>query len=92
MKDVSSIKLPIVTEVQSVVKSRYLNLEKPPEWDQRIDGIDVVFTTDGAELKLYSSGMQSTPRPGWKILLRSKNESNEFSWTLYGFQRDFLAS
>jgi hypothetical protein len=59
-------------------------LHRPLSWDERRAGVDVICTSSGEELKLVSSGMQSTPKPGWVLLLTSGSAEDGFSWTLYG--------
>lgn len=55
-------------------------------WDERVDGFDVVKTEDGSELTLLSSGAQSTPAPGWELLLTDRTDGGEYRWTLYGIR------
>jgi len=57
---------------------------RPDNWDERHSGVDVVRTSDGEVLKLLSDGMQSTPKPGWVIMLLDGNHEQGFRWTLYG--------
>jgi hypothetical protein len=57
---------------------------RPDNWDERHSGIDIIRTTDGEVLKLLSDGMQSTPKPGWVIMLLDGNHEQGFKWTLYG--------
>lgn len=61
---------------------------RPESWDKRKAGIDVVRTDGGATIKLYSSPMQSTPKPGWVIVLTGGSEHEGYSWTLYGMSRN----
>lgn len=81
--------------VADVVLSRYATIGsasgshvqgrgRPASWDQRSEGIDVIRTAGGETVKLKSSAMQSTPRPGWIIVLTGGTEHEGYSWTLYG--------
>lgn len=83
--------------VAEVVSSRYATVggacggkagwERPQSWDARKAGVDVVRALNGETFKLSSSPMQSTPRPGWVIVLTGGSEQEGFSWTLYGISR-----
>jgi hypothetical protein len=79
-----SVKLPARIKISSVVSGRYAAGKKPVSWDKRVSGIDVCLDQDGTELQLLSSGDQSTPAPGWELLLTARNEDGQFNWTLYG--------
>lgn len=57
---------------------------RPLSWDERVDGVDVVKTVGGDSIKLFSSSMQSPPKPGWVILLTGGNSTDGYTWTLYG--------
>jgi hypothetical protein len=74
-----------LVEIAQIVSSRYRNNIRPSSWGLRVEGIDVVITTTGETLSLKSNGGQSPPLPGWKILLRSIDNNNAYTWTLYGF-------
>ena len=84
----SELELPTRVVVQSVVSSRYEPGERPISWDDRREGIEVVAITGGEQLQLYSSGGQSTPAPGWEVLLTEATQGTDqqaaYSWTLYG--------
>ena len=84
--------------VEDVVASRYglsvkpassggKRSERPQSWDDRKEGIDVVRAFGGDTIKLKSSAMQSTPKPGWVIVLTGGSEQEGYSWTLYGISR-----
>lgn len=68
---------PRRVKIKSVIRSRYeargdgrfTSGTKPLSWDQRLAGIDEVLTETGETLKLFSNGGQSTPAPGWELLL-----------------------
>jgi hypothetical protein len=78
--------------------------EKPLDWDNRIEGKDtvVVYTESdccnhsepchtGASTEtivLNSLGDQSTPAPGWVLMLTDGSPEAGYSWTLYGFKRE----
>lgn len=70
--------------VASVVSSRYPDGFRPLSWDERRDGIDVIRTTEGAELRLRSDGGQSAPKAGWEIVLSDGDAHAGYRWTLYG--------
>jgi hypothetical protein len=59
-------------------------VSRPTSWDQRLEGIDVIRAVGGETVKLKSSAMQSTPKPGWIIVLTGGTEHDGYSWTLYG--------
>lgn len=61
--------------------------DRPQSWDQRREGIDVIRTLGGETIKLKSSPMQSTPKPGWIIVLTGGTEGEGYTWTLYGITR-----
>lgn len=68
---------PRRVKIRSVIRSRYEVRgdnrftigTKPLSWDQRIAGVDEVVTETGEQLRLFSNGGQSTPAPGWELLL-----------------------
>ncbi len=62
--------------------------ERPQSWDARKAGIDVVRSLAGETIKLASSPMQSTPKPGWVIVLTGGTEHEGYTWTLYGISRN----
>lgn len=85
--------------VAEVVTSRYGALrfsggggekvgDRPLCWDDRREGIDVVRSLGGETVKLKSSPMQSTPKPGWVIVLTGGTADEGYSWTLYGISRN----
>ncbi|HMO17188.1 MAG TPA: hypothetical protein PKA63_03490 [Oligoflexia bacterium] len=76
-------------KVRGIVKGRYLDGIKPSLWDKRVDGLDIVIDEDGETLCLYSTGDQSTPQPGWEILITGQRPDNPeyLEWTLYGVQK-----
>lgn len=79
--------LPSRKKIVDVVKGRYAQGQKPVSWDERLDGLDVCIDSDGNEIKLYSSGDQCTPAPGWEILLTELDSENRYHWTLYGISK-----
>jgi hypothetical protein len=80
-----SLKLPAQVEVKSVVNGRYgSSLSRPLTWEDRLDGTDEVITTSGELIRLASSGQQSTPAPGWTIMLTGGQAHQGYTWTLYG--------
>jgi hypothetical protein len=80
------LKLPRRVKVREIVAGRYPPGERPVSWDERRAGTDEVVTEDGERLLLFDSGGQSTPAPGWELLLRkpAPNHSGAVTWTLYG--------
>jgi len=95
-----NMKIPARIQVQELVSSRYEGLSfgdpdspddglpRPLSWDARIEGVDVVRTSDGATLKLQSSAMQTPPQPGWVLVLTDGSVADGFAWTLYGMPRN----
>jgi hypothetical protein len=83
---------PAKVEVVEVISSRYsgtcdLGAVRPADWDTRKAGVDEVRIASGEVLRLYSSAMQSPPQPGWILMLTGGNETDGYSWTLYGIPR-----
>jgi hypothetical protein len=73
--------------VAEVVSSRYggdRDAERPLLWDERRPGKDVVRIDGGEILTLQSSAMQSTPKPGWILVLTGGSLHEGYTWTLYG--------
>jgi hypothetical protein len=79
--------------VTELVSSRYdvsngeevkVGHERPVLWDDRREGLDLVRAAHGEVVKLYSSYMQSPPKPGWNILLTGGDAVHGYTWTLYG--------
>jgi hypothetical protein len=68
--------------ISEIISSRYPNNLRPENWKLRKEGIDLVKTTDGQTLEVFSNAGQSPPQVGWHILL--KNDKNKAVWTLYG--------
>ncbi|NBW39367.1 hypothetical protein EBR25_00020 [bacterium] len=89
---------PRIVRIEEALESRYSAGIRPLSWDDRRAGFDKVRTADGEELTLLSGGQQSTPQPGWEILLTAEeavdatelNIPSErgkiacYAWTLYG--------
>ncbi|MCO6432338.1 MAG: hypothetical protein J5J00_15900, partial [Deltaproteobacteria bacterium] len=70
--------------VKELISSRYPNGVRPASWDYRTSGIDVVRDESGETLRLQSDGGQSSPKPGWIIVLTDGDAEHGFTWTLYG--------
>lgn len=75
--------------VRKVVEGRYIPGTRPVLWDERRSGFDHIETLDGTKLCLASNGGQSTPAPGWELMLISYSNSESapdaaFEWTLFG--------
>jgi hypothetical protein len=78
------VKLPKFIVVGKILTSRYANGVRPQSWDQRSSGIEEIESVDGVRFVLNSEGGQSTPQPGWKIMLLSEHSEGAYSWTLQG--------
>jgi len=65
---------------------------RPLSWDARKSGIDRIRTVAGEDLLLRSDGMQSTPKPGWLLLLVDDHDDEAYRWTLYGIPRAAMSS
>ena len=74
-----------VIAVSKVVSSRYEPGTRPVSWDERVTGEEVVVSDEGDEITLVSNGGQSSPAPGWLLLLEQQDNSS-YSWTLYGLK------
>ncbi len=91
--------LPRRVIVKEVLDCRYSPGQRPLSWDKRYPGVEGIVTTEGESVTLYSNGGQSSPRPGWELLLlkpadstpeQSVDEdvpSGAISWTLYGIKK-----
>jgi hypothetical protein len=82
------MKVPSRIRIEKLLNGRYQAGTKPVSWDERIQGVDICIDSEGSEIHLQSSGDQSTPAPGWELLLTDVNDKGEFSWTLYGVSRN----
>jgi len=83
---------PARVQVLELVSNRYETLPdksaaRPADWDRRLSGIDRVKIASGEVIPLYSSAMQSPPRPGWVLVLTGGSESDGYTWTLYGIPK-----
>jgi hypothetical protein len=76
--------LPRTVVVNALVASRYHSGFRPESWDARVHGIDIVRSTEGEEIRLFSDGQQSPPQSGWTIMLTGGDATAGFKWTLYG--------
>ncbi len=89
-----SLQVPCTVQVCEVVSNRYgvaprqgeaeFGLNRPLDWEARKEGVDVVTTLCGRTIPLRSGGGQSVPQAGWKVHLTGGNESEGYTWTLYG--------
>ncbi len=79
MSDLVSSRYDVVGPVGSTVGH-----ERPLLWEDRKEGLDVVRAEHGEVIKLYSSYMQSPPKPGWVIVLTGGDALQGYTWTLYG--------
>ena len=77
-------KTPLRLEINELVESRYAHGERPLSWDERAAGIDIVRTTEGRCIKLFSDGGQSPPKKGWVIMITGGSAEQGYHWTLYG--------
>lgn len=89
------MKLPLRVKVVEVVKSRYQPGARPVSWNDRLGAIEQIKTEKGEVLNIFSNGGQSSPAPGWELLLTTQIPSNNvnhlpdgsgpaFEWTVYG--------
>ncbi len=83
MSNGATLNLPARVTVSRVLSSRYSDNLRPESWDDRREGSDEVVTSDQQQLKLWSDGGQSPPKPGWIILLTDGSATSGFKWTLY---------
>ena len=84
-------KLPSRVQVGEVMSSRYAACPpgaRPENWERRIEGVDVIATTDGRTLRLWSDGQQSVPAKGWVLMLLQGDAAQGYRWTLFGIPRD----
>lgn len=85
--------LPKRIIVAEVLRSRYKPGQRPVSWDERSPGLESVRGSDGEEYQLFSNGGQSTPAPGWELLLTNVVEvegeqgASGLEWTLYGIKK-----
>lgn len=77
--------------VGKVISGRYQPGSRPLSWDMRQAGTDTIQTTTGETISLFSTGQQSTPAPGWELLLMPDSQTASapgpeagVAWTLYG--------
>lgn len=77
------MKLPKKISVAKVISSRYEG-DRPANWDERYAGVDVITTYSGDTMTLVSTGQQSSPKPGWTLMLTAEQPGVGFQWTLYG--------
>jgi len=81
------MQLPTRVVVKNVVSGRYGEGQRPVSWDRRKAGFETIEIQNGARLELASSGGQSTPAPGWELLLTGAvpgSARDAYQWTLYG--------
>jgi hypothetical protein len=88
------LSLHVKVQVSEVLISRYDQVSasphdartgyKPPAWDERREGLDTVRTSGGEVLRLFSTGAQSVPKPGWIIVITGGAFEEGYTWTLYG--------
>ena len=89
---VREVRLHARAEVSEVLASRYDGLVedstahgyRPAAWDERLEGVDTVRTSSGEVLRLYSTGGQSVPKPGWVVVITGGSFQTGYTWTLYG--------
>jgi hypothetical protein len=66
-----------------VTEDLFLSPNRPANWEERLDGCEVIESVDGEQIQLWSDGMQSTPKPGWVILTTGGSQESGYTWTLY---------
>ena len=89
--------LPCKVIVKEIVASRYgagtkATAQRPSSWDARIAGQDIVKTTDQQQIKLWSDGGQSPPKPGWILVITGGDPIGGYLWTLYGISSNKASS
>ena len=72
--------------VRDIMISRYHEDGRPVNWSQRAPGTEKIRTIDGEEVTLRSAGGQSSPAPGWELLLTEEHPGGGYLWTLYGIK------
>ena len=80
------MKFPKKIAVARLISARYIG-ERPLNWDERFGGVDVIETTEGEKLTLASSGQQSSPQPGWTLMITGEKSGVGLTWTLYGIPK-----
>lgn len=93
-RDGRELSLHAKVQVAEVITSRYdhssrssheaLTGFRPSGWQDRLEGLDTVRTSSGEILRLFSTGAQSVPKPGWVIVITGGTFEEGYSWTLYG--------
>lgn len=76
--------LPARVQVAEVISARSGVVGRTLDWDRRRPGVDVIRTMKGDVVRLFSDGGQSTPSPGWVLMLTGGNSAEGYEWTLYG--------
>ena len=84
------MKFPRKVDVKRLASGRYEDGNRPPNWDERIAGQDVIETSEGEIVVLKSDGDQTPPRAGWRLMLTSGDVTAGFTWTLSGFNRSLM--
>ena len=79
------MKLPKSVVVGKTLSSRYSDGLRPMNWDLRCSVVEEVESVEGERFVLASEGGQSTPQPGWKIMLIHEHSEGAYYWTLQGF-------
>ncbi len=93
-RDGRELSLHAKVQVAEVLASRYDHPSgpshdtrtgyRPSGWQDRREGLDTVRTISGEILRLFSTGAQSVPKPGWVIVITGGSFQEGYSWTLYG--------
>ena len=78
-------KLPRRITVTNVLSSRYAPGQRPVSWDERTEGEEEVETEESGAIRLNSNGGQSSPAPGWELLLTTLTPKG-YEWTLFGIK------
>ncbi len=83
--------LPRRIRVKETLSGRYEAGSRPVSWDDRRSGVEKIIADNGETITLYSNGGQSTPAPGWELLLTKEandvGEAHAVHWTVYGMAR-----
>lgn len=88
------VSVPCRVDVAETLESRYspqgygsVSADRPLQWEERLEGIDLIRTTDGRTIRLRSDGQQSPPKSGWGLIISGGDALGGYTWTLYSLPR-----